>query len=139
MDFPLCAGDALLMNGSIRHLVLSFYDLRSGHCICAPGYCQINGLCFRKQGILHARVVPINKEKPQPFNAIQRPRKPVWRGECGVSDVFFCCAKVPAPRGDCPRVLRRWWSSFCLQPGCTAGTGAFGIDEAGDSILLSWV
>ena len=38
---------------------------RSGHCICAPGYCQVNGLCFRQQGILRAKLVPIRKEKPQ--------------------------------------------------------------------------
>lgn len=151
--------------------MLSFYVLRSGHCVCAPGYCQINGLCYRKQGILHARVVPINKEKPQPFNAIQRDQGNQY-GEANVMwAIFFLVApeftinfgtnhlreasrhsivfwarldvnwflqkaKVPAPRGDCPRILRRWWSSFCLQPGCTASTGAFGIDEAGVSILL---
>lgn len=48
--------------GSHIGLVL---QLRSGHCVCPSGYCQVNGLCFHEHGSLRARVVPVRKEQPQ--------------------------------------------------------------------------
>lgn len=35
---------------------------RSGHCVCSPGHCQVNGICYKDRGDIRAHLLPITKK-----------------------------------------------------------------------------